>query len=170
MTINFNYPLSQALIQLCQDANLRLAAAESCTGGSLSEVLTAVPGSSQVFDCGFITYSDDSKQACLNVDNALIKQHGAVSAQVAAAMATGALTHSQADIAISITGIAGPDGGSNDKPVGTVWFGVAQRQSEVVSTEQRLFTSGRKHIRRKATQFALEWLLSTCQQRVTSSN
>ncbi len=164
MTINFNYPLSRQLVIYCQEHHLTVAVAESCTGGNLSDVITSVPGSSTIFDRGFITYSDAAKIDCLSVDPNDIEHYGAVSDQVALAMAKGALKHSNADLAISITGIAGPSGGSPDKPVGTVWFALAHQHSSSIKTRKMILTGGRKHIRRKATQHALEWLLLGCQQ------
>ena len=164
MTINFNYPLSQQLISYCRQHQITLAVAESCSGGYLSHSLTAISGSSEVFDCGFITYSNAEKIQCLNVDPTVLQQHGAVSQPVAAAMAKGALDNSNADITISITGITGPTGGSTEKPVGTVWLGLAQRNPELLETQQCLLSSGRKHIQRKATQRALEWLIIQCYQ------
>ena len=164
MTINFNYPLSRQLVMYCQEHQLTLAVAESCSGGSLSEVITSVPGSSEVFDRGFITYSNSSKIECLGVPSSDIERHGAVSEVVAIAMAKGALAHSHADLSISITGISGPTGGTPDKPVGTVWFALAHHHSHTIKTRQLILRSGRKHIRRKATQHALEWLLLGCHQ------
>ena len=104
-----------------------LATAESCTGGLIAAVCTSVAGSSDWFERGFVTYSNAAKTETLGVDAALIAAHGAVSAEVARAMAEGALTHSSAHIAIAVTGIAGPSGGTPAKPVGTVWFALAQR-------------------------------------------
>ena len=98
------------------------ATAESCTGGWIAQALTSIAGSSNWFDCGFVTYSNQSKTRLLHVPSALIERHGAVSEEVARAMVNGAIAHSAADAAVAVTGIAGPDGGSADKPVGTVAF------------------------------------------------
>jgi nicotinamide-nucleotide amidase len=116
-----------ALIDLCRDRGLKLATAESCTGGLLAAYITSVAGASDVLERGFITYSNDAKAEMLSVEASIIEAVGAVSQQVALAMAAGALLHSKADITAAITGIAGPGGGSPDKPVGLVHFAVARR-------------------------------------------
>ena len=105
---------------------LRLATAESCTGGMIAAACTAIAGSSDWFERGFVTYSNDAKTEMLGVPAALIATHGAVSAEVARAMAEGALAHSHAGLAVAVTGVAGPGGGSKDKPVGTVWLAFAR--------------------------------------------
>ncbi len=107
----------------------RIATAESCTGGLIAAALTHVAGSSDVVDCGFVTYSNAAKTEMLGVDPVLIAAHGAVSGPVAAAMAAGALARSSADAVVAVTGVAGPGGGSPGKPVGTVWFGYATRDT-----------------------------------------
>lgn len=138
----------------------RLATAESCTGGLVSAGLTDVAGSSAVFLGGVVSYSDDVKADVLGVERSLLRAHGAVSPQVAAAMARGALSRLGADIAVSVTGIAGPDGGSADKPVGLVWFGVAT--CEAVTTTERRFAGGnRDSVRARATATALDLLRRT---------
>ena len=135
-----------------------LASAESCTGGGLAETLTAIPGSSAWFERGFVNYSNLSKQELLGVPEALIAQHGAVSVPVARAMAEGALTHSRAHYAVAITGIAGPDGGSAEKPVGTVFIAWAGARRE--TREQRYaFPGDRAAIRRQSVLAALLGLL-----------
>ena len=106
---------------------LKVATAESCTGGLVAAALTEIAGSSDVVDCGFVTYSNAAKQAMLGVPEATLKRHGAVSVETAAAMAAGALKNSQADVAVAITGIAGPGGGTAEKPVGLVHFAAASR-------------------------------------------
>ena len=113
------------LIKLLNDNKMKLCTAESCTGGLIAASITSIAGTSSVFERGYVTYSNQAKQSDLNVSASTIKKHGAVSKEVVLAMATGALAASQADIAISVTGIAGPDGGSKDKPVGLVYFGYA---------------------------------------------
>ena len=110
-------------LRLAARRGLMLATAESCTGGLVAALITEIPGSSDVFDRGFVTYSNAAKAESLDVAPALLNPFGAVSAEVAGAMATGALAHSRADVAVSITGIAGPGGGSPEKPVGLVHFG-----------------------------------------------
>lgn len=133
------------------------ATAESCTGGGIAQALTTIGGSSEWFDRGFVTYSNDAKQELLDVSAATLAAHGAVSAETAAAMARGALAHASAEVAVSVTGVAGPTGGSAAKPVGTVWFGFAVRGGET-HTRHRLFTGDRQAIRRQAVLFALDGL------------
>jgi nicotinamide-nucleotide amidase len=124
----------------------KLATAESCTGGLIAAALTSVAGSSDVVERGFVTYSNEAKTEMLGVPAALIAAYGAVSAEVAAAMATGALAHSHADVAVSVTGVAGPGGGTAEKPVGLVWFGCAARGG-VVETVSRIFPGDRGAVR-----------------------
>ena len=147
-----------ALIRLCTDKGLKIATAESCTGGLVAALLTEIPGSSVVVDRGFVTYSNEAKGAMLGVPMTLIAEHGAVSAEVARAMAEGALTHSNADISIAITGIAGPGGGSPLKPVGLVQFGCARKGRGVFSFERRFDDKGRAAIRHAALEYALNLL------------
>src|SRR5499427_4160717 len=117
--------LAHALLDLCRAKRLMIATAESCTGGLVAAMLTEIPGSSDVLERGFVTYSNAAKTAMLGVPADVIARFGAVSRETAGAMAQGALTHSPADLAVSITGIAGPGGGSPDKPVGLVHFAAA---------------------------------------------
>lgn len=140
-----------------------LAAAESCTGGWVAQCVTAIAGSSAWFERGFVTYSNAAKQEMLGVEAATLAAHGAVSEATAAAMAAGALRHSHADWALSITGIAGPDGGTSDKPVGTVCFGWAGQEAGVgagVDTVTCHFSGDREAIRRQSVVFALNGLLA----------
>ena len=123
-----------------------IATAESCTGGLIAAALTHVPGSSDVVDRGFVTYSNEAKTEMLGVDPALIAAHGAVSQPVAAAMAEGALARSMADVTVAVTGVAGPGGGSAEKPVGTVWFGWAQR-GQAAQTERHVLPGDRAAVR-----------------------
>ena len=123
-----------------------VATAESCTGGLIAAALTHVPGSSDVVERGFVTYSNAAKAEMLGVDPAVIASHGAVSEPVAAAMAAGALARSAADLAVAVTGVAGPGGGSAEKPVGTVWFGCARRGG-TVRTERQVFPGDRAAVR-----------------------
>ncbi|SMR72038.1 nicotinamide-nucleotide amidase [Aliiroseovarius halocynthiae] len=147
---------SAALLDLCRTHELMLATAESCTGGMVGAWLTEVPGSSDVFDRGFITYSNAAKQDMLGVKPESLDAHGAVSEHVAAEMASGALARSEADIAVSITGIAGP-GGSEHKPEGRVCFGLAYE--DIVHIETLDFGPlGREQVRIAAAQHALELL------------
>ena len=138
---------------------LKLATAESCTGGMAAAAITDIAGSSDVFDRGFVTYSNLAKAEMLGVVPALIVTHGAVSAQVAKAMADGALLFSKADISVAITGIAGPSGGSELKPVGLVHFACAMKGVETLHSEQHFGRLSRSEIRAKATIFALEIVL-----------
>lgn len=134
-----------------------LATAESCTGGWVAEIVTATAGSSAWFDCGFVTYSNAAKQRMLGVPEATLKAHGAVSEQVAQAMARGALAHSGATAALSITGIAGPGGAVPGKPVGTVCFGWAR--GDHTYTERLVFQGDRQAVREQTIRHALQGLL-----------
>lgn len=136
---------------------LRIATAESCTGGMIAAALTDVAGSSDVFERGFVTYSNDAKQELIAVPPTILAKYGAVSAETANAMARGALARSRADVAISVTGIAGPGGGSAEKPVGLVWFGVARKVGEIL-TVREVFAGDRAAIRQAAVARALELL------------
>jgi nicotinamide-nucleotide amidase len=137
-----------------------VATAESCTGGLLAAALTAIPGSSEMFERGFVTYSNSAKSEMLGVPFWLIERHGAVSEDVARAMAGGVLTHSHASLAVAVTGIAGPDGGTPEKPVGLVYF-AAGRRDEPMRSECVLFGDlGRAEIRRRSVERALSLLLS----------
>ena len=138
----------------------RIATAESCTGGLVAALLTEVPGSSAVIERGFVTYSNEAKAEMLGVDPALIAEHGAVSAVVARAMAEGALSHSQADHAVSLTGVAGPAGGSEAKPVGLVHLGLAVRNGPTRNLERRYGDIGRAAVRAGAVADALTLLES----------
>jgi nicotinamide-nucleotide amidase len=140
----------------------RLATAESCTGGWLAKAITDLSGSSRWFECGYVTYSNAAKSRDLHVAERTLEQHGAVSEATVREMAEGALSVSGADVAVAITGIAGPDGGTPDKPVGTVWFALAVRRgADTPDLHVRLqhFTGDRDAIRRDSVKFALEWLV-----------
>ena len=152
--------LAQRVILANREAGRTVALAESCTGGLVAAALTEVPGSSAVLDRGFVTYSNESKHELLGVSNEIIETFGAVSIACAWSMAQGALNHSRADVAVAISGIAGPDGGTPQKPVGTVVFARAVKGSEEIVAEERLLDGGsRSEIRRQATLVALELLL-----------
>ncbi len=146
------------VLQALRARGWMLATAESCTGGLIAAALTHVAGSSDVVDCGFVTYSNAAKTRLVGVPPALIARHGAVNQAVAAAMAEGALAHSDAAIAVSVTGIAGPGGGSAEKPVGLVWFGCALRGAPTM-TDQALFQGGRAEVRAGAVQRAFQLIL-----------
>lgn len=135
-----------------------LALAESCTGGGVAEAVTAVPGSSVWFDRGFVTYSNAAKVDMLGVSTETLAASGAVSGEVVREMALGALAHSQAQTSIAISGIAGPDGGTPDKPVGTVWFAWAADDG-FMKVERRQFDGDRQSVRRQSVQVALKYLL-----------
>jgi nicotinamide-nucleotide amidase len=141
-----------------KERGLVLACAESCTGGWVAQTVTAVAGSSAWFDRGFVTYSNQAKQDMLGVPEPTLEQYGAVSEETARAMAMGALTHSLAQVALSITGIAGPTGGTPDKPVGLVCFGWAK--GTAVRTESVRFDGDREAVRRQAAIHALQGLLA----------
>ncbi len=143
-----------AVLDACRARGLMLATAESCTGGLIAAALTAIAGSSDVVERGFVTYSNAAKTEMLGVPEALIAAEGAVSAPVARAMAAGALARSRASIAVSVTGVAGPGGGTEAKPVGLVWFGLAVRGGAVVS-ERRVFPGDRAAVRAATVAHAL---------------
>ncbi len=147
-----------ALLDRCRAAGLRIATAESCTGGLVAALLTEIPGSSAVVERGFVVYSNDAKVELLGVPAATIAAHGAVSRATALAMAEGALEASRADVAVSVTGVAGPDGGSPEKPVGLVWFGCARRGRGAVAREERFGDIGRGAVRLASVGAALELL------------
>lgn len=154
------WSLAQAIIDKAGAEGMMVAAAESCTGGLIAAALTDVPGSSAVVERGFVTYSNEAKIEMLGVSASLIARYGAVSGPVARAMAKGALLHSRADVAVSVTGIAGPTGGTARKPVGLVWFGLAVRGG-ATRLERRVFAAGsRDFVRTKATETALHLMLT----------
>jgi nicotinamide-nucleotide amidase len=139
----------------------RMVSAESCTGGWIAKVMTDVPGSSQWFECGYVTYSNAAKMRDLGVSKATLEAHGAVSEAVVLEMASGALRISGADVAIAVSGIAGPDGGVPGKPVGTVWFAAGVRRGEefVMKASRQLFERDREAVRRRAVEYGLEMIL-----------
>ena len=147
-----------ALLQACRDGGVMVATAESCTGGLIAGCLTEIAGSSDVVDRGFVTYSNEAKNAMLDVPMALIDSHGAVSEPVARAMAEGAIAHSAADLSVAVTGVAGPGGGTAEKPVGLVHLACAQRGGATVHLEQRFGDLGRGGIREATIHKALELL------------
>jgi len=149
--------LALALGQRLRAAGLMLATAESCTGGWVAKVVTDIPGSSGWFDRGFVTYDNRAKQEILGVSAAAIADYGAVSEEVALAMAQGVLEHSWADVALAITGIAGPTGGTEDKPVGTVCFAWV-RAGWRPRTRRVWFAGNREAVRHQSVRFALEHL------------
>jgi nicotinamide-nucleotide amidase len=142
----------------CLQKSLKLTTAESCTGGGVSYELTSIPGSSQWFDCAFVTYSNNAKIAMLGVSSESIELHGAVSQEVAKEMAEGALRHSCANVSLAITGIAGPDGGTPEKPVGTIWFSWSGSQFST-QCQKKIFMGDREAVRFQAIMFSLKKLL-----------
>jgi nicotinamide-nucleotide amidase len=149
---------AKTVLQRARSRGLKIATAESCTGGLVAAALTEIAGSSDVFDRGFVTYSNEAKHLMLGVPAATLKRHGAVSAETAAAMAEGALKHSLADIAVAITGIAGPGGGSKQKPVGLVHFAAAGRDSRRLAVVRRYGDIGRARVRQRSVVEALRLL------------
>lgn len=150
--------LAKDVLVTAKANGMHITTAESCTGGLVSSCLTAIPGSSQVLDSGFVTYSNEAKTRLLGVPRDLIAENGAVSDIVAAAMAEGALAQTDADLAIAITGIAGPDGGSKDKPVGLVFLALAQANRDAV-VKRYVFAGTRTDVRRATVAAAMELLL-----------
>jgi nicotinamide-nucleotide amidase len=147
------------LIASCRAKGLTVATAESCTGGLLAALITTVPGSSDVFERGFVTYSNAAKAECLGVAPQILETFGAVSEEVARKMAEGALARSAASVALSITGIAGPGGGSQEKPVGLVHFALARRSGAVNAVEKHFGDLGRDAVRAAAVATAIDLLL-----------
>jgi nicotinamide-nucleotide amidase len=148
---------ADAVLAACRAGGLKVATAESCTGGMVAAALTDIAGSSNVVERGFVTYSNAAKMELLGVPAQMILAHGAVSPEVAEAMALGALAHAPVDLAVSITGIAGPDGATPTKPVGLVFLGIARRHG-ICHTERHVFAGDRAAIRHAAALRALELL------------
>ena len=146
------------LAQLLIDRQQKLAVAESCTGGWLAKVCTDLSGSSIWFECGFVSYSNEAKQAMLGVPETIIAEFGAVSEQTVIAMAKGALKHSRAHWALAISGVAGPGGGSDINPVGSVWFGCTNR-SQHLHTSKKQFCGDRQAVRQQSVDYALKKLI-----------
>ncbi|MGD8644044.1 MAG: nicotinamide-nucleotide amidase [Chromatiales bacterium] len=153
--------LSRTLGELLTRRGWTLASAESCTGGWLAKVVTDIAGSSQWFERGLVTYSNEAKQDLVGVSAATLNEHGAVSEATVQEMARGALSHSRADISVAISGVAGPGGGSADKPVGTVWFAWGRRDGRLLRllSERRQLPGGRSEVRRRAVAHALAGLI-----------
>ncbi|MGO1075559.1 CinA family protein [Inquilinus sp. CA228] len=160
--------LATQVLESCRARGLTLATAESCTGGLVAAALTAIAGSSDVVERGFVTYSNAAKAELLGVPTQLIAAKGAVSAEVAAAMAAGALIRARVGLVVAVTGIAGPGGATPGKPVGLVHFGLA-RQGAATRTEKRVFAGDRAAVRAQALRLALELLLAGAQAAKTAS-
>jgi nicotinamide-nucleotide amidase len=156
------FALSERVGQQLKATGRRLATAESCTGGWVAKACTDIAGSSQWFECGFVTYSNAAKVRDLGVSEQTLASHGAVSEATVREMAAGALRVAAVDVAVAISGIAGPDGGTPAKPVGTVWFAVASRRATetVITAEAQLFPGDRDLIRRRSVERALRLVLA----------
>jgi nicotinamide-nucleotide amidase len=151
--------LSRSLLDLCRMRKLTIATAESCTGGLVAGALTDIPGSSDVIDRGFVTYSNEAKRAMLGVEAGTLTNFGAVSKETATAMAVGALERADVDLAVAITGIAGPGGATPGKPVGLVHFAAAARDGRIIHREQRFGAIGRTAVRQRSVVEALRMLM-----------
>lgn len=156
MTSNSNRVRASQLLQLTKARGYTIATAESCTGGLIAASLAAVPGASASLERGFVTYSNEAKTEMLGVPAALIAEHGAVSREVALAMVAGALAHSPADIAVAVTGIAGPDGGTVQKPVGLVHIAAARRDGRTLHEEKRFGDIGRHGVQAETVAAAFD--------------
>ncbi len=155
--------LAAKVLRAFQDRGLKIATAESCTGGMVSAAITDLAGASNVLERGFVTYSNEAKNEMLGVSPETLDRYGAVSAETAREMAAGALAHSHADVAVSITGVAGPGGGTAEKPVGLVWFGIAVKNDEP-HAQKHIFSAGdRAIVRRDSVMTALRLLLNAVQ-------
>ncbi len=163
LNTSVSYSLADQLGQVLLRRNIRCVVAESCTGGQVAAAITDVAGSSAWFDRGFVTYSNESKQQMLGVPGTLIVTHGAVSEEVVRAMAAGALAASDAEVSVAISGVAGPDGGSAEKPVGTVWFAWAGYLLPT-HTECHVFTGDRLAVREQAVNVALKGLTRAAEE------
>ena len=150
--------LATEVLERAKAAGVMIATAESCTGGLVTAALTEIPGSSAVVDRGFVTYTNAAKMELLGVPALTLKRHGAVSGEAAKAMAEGALSRSAAALTVSITGIAGPGGGTDEKPVGLVWFGLAQAGRDTRTVERRFGDVGRARVRVLSVETALGML------------
>jgi nicotinamide-nucleotide amidase len=155
---------ARSVLDLCRQKRFKIATAESCTGGLVAAALTDVAGSSDVVDRGFVTYSNAAKQAMLGVASAMIARYGAVSKETAEAMAIGALAHAPVDLAVSITGIAGPGGATEGKPVGLVHFAVASRSGRLVHHERTFGDIGRTQVRDASVVEALAMLRALAEE------
>ena len=148
--------LARSFLETCKARGILVATAESCTGGGIIALMTDMPGSSSMVDRGFVTYSNEAKQDMLGVRAETLERHGAVSKETALEMADGALAHSRAGITLAVTGVAGPDGGTPEKPVGLVWIAVARTGVPTETRRFRFEDRGRDHIRRETARAALQ--------------
>ena len=154
---------AKRLLELCRARGLHVATAESCTGGLVAAALTEIAGSSDVVECGFVVYSNGAKESMLAVPTATLKRYGAVSAETAIAMAAGALKNSSADLTVAITGIAGPGGGTKQKPVGLVHFAAASRDGRSLQKRRLFGKIGRRRVRERSVAQALALLEALAQ-------
>ena len=159
------HEVAERVIEMFSEKEVMIATVESCTGGMIATALTDVPGSSTVLDRAWVTYSNAAKEQMVGVPDTLIEKHGAVSSEVAAAMAEGGLDRADADLAIAVTGIAGPGGGSEDKPVGLVWFACAMTWGPTFVTSNVFDDNGRDFIRYHTALFALHIALEMLESR-----
>jgi len=157
MSFNLEF-IAEQVVQKAKSKGKTIATAESCTGGMVSAAITSISGSSEVFGYGFVTYSNEAKVTLLGVQNDLIARHGAVSEEVAAAMSYGALIKSGAELALSVTGIAGPNGGTEAKPVGLVYISISSKDANIV--KKFIFQGNRDEIRSKTVYEGLSMMLS----------
>lgn len=155
---NFFLEQSAGVLTSARAHGLHITTAESCTGGLIAALLTEIPGSSDVFERGFVTYTNIAKQEMLGVPPETLQAHGAVSRQTAKAMAEGALAHSHAELAVAVTGIAGPGGGTAQKPIGLVYLATAMKGEETIVKECRFGDPSREHIRLRTVKMALTML------------
>ena len=154
------YKLASEIINKCRSKKLKISVAESCTGGLISSIITSIPGSSDVFECGFITYSNSSKRKFLNVSQNTLNLYGAVSEKVVIEMVNGLKLRTQSDILLAISGIAGPGGGSKDKPEGLVWISYALKNNNINTAKQKFGPIGRELVREKSSIESLNSLFS----------
>ena len=154
------YKLASEIINKCRSKKFKISVAESCTGGLISSIITSIPGSSDVFECGLITYSNNSKRKFLNVSQNTLSLYGAVSEEVVIEMISGLKLHTQSDILLAISGIAGPGGGTKDKPEGLVWISYAFKNNNIKTAMQKYGPIGRKLVREKSSIESLKYLLS----------
>ena len=154
------YKLASEIINKCRSKKFKISVAESCTGGLISSIITSIPGSSDVFECGFITYSNNSKRKLLNVSQNTLSLYGAVSEEVVIEMISGLKLQTQSDILLAISGIAGPGGGTKDKPEGLVWISYAFKNNNIKTAKQKYGPIGRKLVREKSSIESLKYLLS----------
>ena len=154
------YELAREIINKCRLNKFKISVAESCTGGLISSIITSIPGSSDVFECGFITYSNNSKRKFLNVSQNTLNLYGAVSEEVVIEMISGLKLRTQSDILLAISGIAGPGGGSKDKPEGLVWISYALKNNNIKTSKKKYGPIGRQLVREKSSIDSLKYLLS----------